>query len=584
MRDAATHLAGILFPGLGHLLRGERRAGLLFALPALLSIAATAAWYLADGGIGLLAFAVGPGALALIGTLNLFVAGWRGAAVAHLARRSETTRSQRIAIALAAALLIGAPHLVAGRAIAAADELLSGIFAGASPSPASGSTPSPGEEPSPSEEPLASPTPATGSPRPTPSGATTGESRGSGSGTLPNLGAAVPWTPPGATPWGDDGRFSILLLGSDAGRDRWSRRMDVMLYVEVDVATGKIAMVGIPRNKQYVPLPAVPARALYANGRYPRLLNEIYVEATSRQPNLWPGTGIVSGIGAVRSTVSELIKRPIDAVLVADLWGVIKVVDALGGIDVNVAADIYDPRYPDPVRGTIPLTIRKGLQHFDGRMALAYARIRHGTGGSDYGRMRRQRTFLLAIRNQIGAETILNAPNLVAAAKGFVWTDLPRESLPALVELFGRAKDASVKQLSLDPDSGYPSWFTTATINKARAAVAALLGGTPPPSIAPTPTPSATPSPTTAGGVPGAPRDLIVDVGGTSATVNWLAPDSGGSPESYEYEVDGSGAWVTADSGVVIGDLGAGSHTVSVRARNSYGAGTPATHTFSISP
>ena len=76
MRDAATHLAGILFPGLGHLLRGERRAGLLFALPALLSIAAIAAWYLADGGIGLLAFAVGPGALALIGTLNLFVAGW----------------------------------------------------------------------------------------------------------------------------------------------------------------------------------------------------------------------------------------------------------------------------------------------------------------------------------------------------------------------------------------------------------------------------------------------------------------------------------------------------------------------------
>ena len=49
----------------------------------------------------------------------------------------------------------------------------------------------------------------------------------------------MPWTRAGAIPWGSDGRFDLLLLGSDAGIDRWSRRMDVMLLVEVDVASGQ---------------------------------------------------------------------------------------------------------------------------------------------------------------------------------------------------------------------------------------------------------------------------------------------------------------------------------------------------------
>ena len=84
---------------------------------------------------------------------------------------------------------------------------------------------------------------------------------GSGVGTLPSLGAAVPWTRAGATPWGSDGRFDLLLLGSDAGIDRWSRRMDVMLLVEIDVATGKVAMIGLPRNLDQRALPARARRA-----------------------------------------------------------------------------------------------------------------------------------------------------------------------------------------------------------------------------------------------------------------------------------------------------------------------------------
>jgi LCP family protein required for cell wall assembly len=316
---------------------------------------------------------------------------------------------------------------------------------------------------------------------------------GGGAGTLPPLGAAVPWTAPGAIPWGDDGRFDLLLMGSDAGAGRWSRRVDVMLLVEIDVATGKVAMIGLPRNLQNAPYPPGPARDYSSCGCQPGLLNEMYVEATARHPDRWPGTGAIKGIGAVRSVVSELTGRPIDAVLIVDIIGVARVIDAMGGVDINVPARVIDTYYPDPYYGNIYLQIDAGQQHMDGRVALAYARSRHGS--SDYARMSRQQTLLLAIRDQLGVDTILNASALFDAAKNTAWTDLPRDSLPALVELFGRAADSSVKQLRIVPNR-YPSWLTPSEIAQIRADIAALLGPVPAPTPTPSPSPSPMPSPT----------------------------------------------------------------------------------------
>lgn len=277
--------------------------------------------------------------------------------------------------------------------------------------------------------------------------------------------------------------------------------MDVMLLVEVDVATGKVAMIGLPRNLQNAPFPPGPARNSSACGCFHGLLNEMYVEATVRHPSWWPGSGAVKGIGAVRSMVMQLTGRPVDAVLVADLWGVIKVVDALGGIDINVPAPVHDDRYPDPIWGNIVLDIPAGQQHLDGRLALAYARSRHQD--SDYGRMARQQTLLLALRRQIGPATIFSAPALFDAAKGFAWTDLPREALPALGDLFDRAAHATVVQLRIVP-SRYSTYLTPSEVLRIRADIARLLGVAPPPTPSPTvaptatlpPTPSPSPSPT----------------------------------------------------------------------------------------
>jgi LCP family protein required for cell wall assembly len=471
------------FPGLGHLKRGDRRRAALFAAPALVIIGATLVLLLLGGTTQLLIILVTPGALLLLGVLNLLLAAWRIGALAHLLRGARLLRRDRVLVATATLLLVVAPHLTVGRSLIAFDELLNQTFADTSPTPSASSDPS---------------TSTAGSPSP---GVSPGESpeasvfRGSGTGTLPSLTVATPWTRPGEIPWGDDGKFDLLLLGSDAGSDRWSRRMDVMLLVEVDVATGRVAMFGFPRNMMNVPLPPGPARNASPCGCFQKLLNAVYTDAAYFYPKLWPGEGSISGIAAVRATISELTQRPIDAVLVADLWGVIKVVDAMGGVDMNVTESIYDKHYPDPVLGSIQLRIDTGQQHLNGRLALAYARSRHQD--SDYGRMRRQQALLLAIRDQLGAATILNAPAFAAAAKGYVWTDLPRSSLPNLVDLFSRAATARVRLYRFAP-SAYPAYLNAATIAKIRRAIAnafpAVTSPSPSPSDSPSMSPDVSPS------------------------------------------------------------------------------------------
>jgi LCP family protein required for cell wall assembly len=501
-RAALAAFIGLLIPGAGHALIGRRRAMLLFLVPVVLLTAAVLGYYAGGGLTAVLAFAVTPGVLPALAVINIALAVWRVAAGIDAAR---ATKRPGLAIAVlgpAILLLVVAPHLWVGTTIAATNDFLDSMFA-------TGDTPTetepPDNEPTmppnwtfpPDDEDYATDAPASALPSGEPTADATNAPRPpgtAGAGSLPALGVAVPWQRPGAVPWGDDGKFDLLLLGSDAGPYRWSRRMDVMLLVEIDVNSGKVGMIGIPRNLINTPFPPGKARNAVACGCFTDLLNALYVEATFRHPDRWPGSGAVEGIGAVRSTISELTGRPVDAVLVADLWGVIKVVDAMGGVDVDVPTTLDDPKYPDPVYGRIHLVIRAGEQHLNGRLALAYARSRHSS--SDYARMSRQQTLLLAIRQQIGSDTIFNAPALFKAAKGFTWTDLPRASLPNLVNLFGKAQGASVKQLRIVPPK-YPEWLTPSVVTKIQNAIAALLGVAAP-SATPSPTPavSHTPAPT----------------------------------------------------------------------------------------
>jgi LCP family protein required for cell wall assembly len=460
---------GLLIPGLGHLWMRRWRAGLLFISPIVVIAGLTVVNYAQGGIFRFLAFAVTPGVLGALAISNVLLAVWRLVALVELLRAKRPGAPSLAAISLAAVFLIGAPHIVLGNTIATVDELIKQTFAGSptpSPSESAVSTASPETSAQPSDS-------ASSDPSGTPTGGNTGARRG----TLPELGAATPWTMPSTTtPWGataseDPTKFDLLLIGSDGSPTRTGRRTDVMMLVEMDVVSGKVLMVSIPRNLTNVPLPPGTARDLKPCKCVRGMLNGLYSTAMS-MPDRWPGEGPIRGIGAVRGAIEELTDRPIDAVLVADLFGVVKVIDALGGIDINIPETIVDKHYPAPEGGHIRVTFAKGNQHYNGHMALAYARTRHSD--SDYGRMRRQFAVLLAVREKITVETILNAADLVRAAKGFAWTDISQAALPALIEQLGPALTGQAKQFRIMPPR-YTSPLTRATINAIRERIKELM-------------------------------------------------------------------------------------------------------------
>ena len=270
-------LLDLIVPGSGHFVIGRRRVGLLFLVPPLLLLVVLVVEVVSSGPIGLLEVAVTPGVLPALAVLNVLLALWRIAAGIDTARRRAWTRRSAAVIGVAIVTLVVVPHVVVGVYIASANDFLDSTFTDVADVPEE--TDPPDEQPHPTRPTSQTRPTSPASSRPTratrarAAGATSPQARpprrahrsrrprparpwAAGPARSRSLGASVPWTRPGAVPWGDDGRFDLLLLGSDAGIDRWSRRMDVMLLVEVDVATGKVAMIGLPRNLRERAAPA----------------------------------------------------------------------------------------------------------------------------------------------------------------------------------------------------------------------------------------------------------------------------------------------------------------------------------------
>jgi len=234
------------------------------------------------------------------------------------------------------------------------------------------------------------------------------------------------------------GRVTVLLLGADAGPGRSGLRTDTMVVVSVELATGRAALFGLPRNLTRVPLPDGPAAAAFPCRCFPDKLNALYRYA-ELHPELFPGAAD-PGATAVAGAAEALLGIPIDHWALVDLAGFVDVVDALGGVTVDVAEYVQDRLSPPEEGGAWQaFDIRPGRHHFDGRESLAYVRSRRGT--DDYDRMRRQRCLLSALAGQASATSLLRAlPRLVPVIDHSVSTDIPMKRLPTLVKLAKKAR------------------------------------------------------------------------------------------------------------------------------------------------
>jgi polyisoprenyl-teichoic acid--peptidoglycan teichoic acid transferase len=253
-------------------------------------------------------------------------------------------------------------------------------------------------------------------------------------------------------PWHGRDRVNVLLLGGDSGPYRDGTRTDTMILASLDTHTGRTVTFGLPRNLMDVPFPpGSPLQALYPNGFTGPgdpgswMLNAVYREIPILHPHIL-GTSANEGADAIKQAVQGATGIPVDYYVLVDFTGFRQLVDAMGGITVNVNVPVAINGQTD---AGIPPTgyIQPGPeQHLDGYHALWYARGRYGA--DDYQRMARQRCVVSSIIDQANPVNLLRRYNALAAAGSkVVKTDIPQELLKPFVELALKAKDHRAKSV-----------------------------------------------------------------------------------------------------------------------------------------
>jgi LCP family protein required for cell wall assembly len=186
------------------------------------------------------------------------------------------------------------------------------------------------------------------------------------------------------------GRINVLLLGMGDSGHPGQDLTDTIMVVSYDVKSKQVAMMSIPRD-------------LYAKiGSY----GYSKINAANAYGEKYKYSG--GGAQLAEDTVSKVLDIPIHYYARVDFTGFKDIIDAVGGVDINVEKDLYDPFYPkDNDSGLMVVSFKKGMQHMDGTHALWYARSRETT--SDFDRARRQQQVLVAVKEKVmSSNTLLN--------------------------------------------------------------------------------------------------------------------------------------------------------------------------------
>jgi LCP family protein required for cell wall assembly len=253
-------------------------------------------------------------------------------------------------------------------------------------------------------------------------------------------------------PWGQKKRVNLLLLGGDGGVGRTGIRTDSVILVSIDTRSGETVMFSLPRNLRNVPFPDnSPLHALYPNGFNEgdvpgeSMLNAIYRNVPAYHPGAL-GRSDNEGADAVKLGVEGALGIPVDYYLLVNLNGFRQIVDAIGGITVNINERV--PINGNTDKHILPTGyIEPGPdQHLDGFKALWFTRGRFGS--TDYKRMERQRCALNAIVAQADPVTLFTRyTQLASASKKILRTDIPQKLLPAFVETSLKMKRQPIRSV-----------------------------------------------------------------------------------------------------------------------------------------
>jgi LCP family protein required for cell wall assembly len=260
-----------------------------------------------------------------------------------------------------------------------------------------------------------------------------------------------------ADPWGGRDRVNVLLLGGDGAIHRPGVRTDSVILASISAKTGRTVLFSLPRNLRDVPFkPGSKLAQLYPDGftdgsRQPNanyFLNAVYRDVPLMHPGIL-GRSDNEGADAVKLAVAGALGIRVDYYVLVNLAGFQQLVDAIGGITVNI-------NEPVPIGGNTDAHIPPDSylqpgpdQKLNGFKALWYTRGRYGS--TDYKRMQRQRCAINAIVAEASPVKLLKRyTQLAQASKDIVRTDIPQQLLAAFVDLAEKVKGQPIKSVSFE--------------------------------------------------------------------------------------------------------------------------------------
>ena len=248
-----------------------------------------------------------------------------------------------------------------------------------------------------------------------------------------------------------DGKINILILGIDKrseGDVVTSVLTDTILVASIGITDKNLTLISLPRDLWVT-------SKLGISGK----INSIYAQYDTKAQK---------GIGpeGTRETVSRVLGIPIHYNVTINFQVFRKIIDTLGGVDVQIENTFTDYEYPIEGKENAPLdqryetvTFTKGSEHMDGERALKYVRSRHAAGveGTDFARSKRQQQVILAIKDKLlTAQTLIDLPklkDLFDVYKNDVESNISGDDLVSFYSLYKNMNLKNFKRIVLDDRS-----------------------------------------------------------------------------------------------------------------------------------
>ena len=226
---------------------------------------------------------------------------------------------------------------------------------------------------------------------------------------------------------GQDTIVHVMILGVDSRKDDVGRS-DTMMVAALDTDKGKAALLSVPRDTRV---------AIEGHG-YEKI-NHAYA---------------YGGHEMSQKSVESLLGVNIDHYIIINTTAFERIIDAMGGVDINVEKRMY---YEDPWddNGGLVIDLYPGEQHMDGKKAIQYVRYRDGEG--DIGRIGRQQKFVKACLSKlISTDMLPRLPKFIEEASAAIKTDM---SVPELLRFAKQMKEVHNNGLTAQMVPGQPAYL-----------------------------------------------------------------------------------------------------------------------------